>query len=121
MKPDDMPDLCTGEIWYLPSPVGEGTFVYNAHKETACRGRNCALHNPSYHQLCEAPLRWLYEPGEGGYMERLCEHGAWHQDPDDLEFHRKFNGGDNPRPMREGSGCPCECRRFCSCQWMPPF
>lgn len=117
----DMPGLPKGEIWYLPSPEGEGTFVYNGHPRSACKGHSCALHDPSYHQLSEAPLRWMYEPGDGGYMERLCEHGNWHQDPDDLDYHVRVNGGDNPRPMELGRGCPCECRSFCRCRWMPEF
>lgn len=123
--PDDMPDLPKGGIWFMPSPSGGGTVVYNAHPAGACAGRGCALHGPSDHWMRDMPLRWVH-PGDeadgekrSGYMERLCPHGLWHWDPDDRAFQEK--AGWKTRPAREGFGCECECKGLCSCEWMPPF
>lgn len=57
--------------------------LVNVHSYTQCEGRHCCLHNPSDHPLRDAPRNWR---GELGIMERLCEHGIGHPDPDDLAY-----------------------------------
>lgn len=55
------------------------------HPATACEGGWCCIHNPSEHRLAEAPLNWR---SDRGLMERFCEHGVGHPDPDDLAWKR---------------------------------
>lgn len=56
------------------------------HKENACRGRHCSVHNPSDHPLNKAPLHWR---ADRALMERICEHGIGHPDPDGLAYSNK--------------------------------
>ena len=64
-------------------------YVLNTHRKTDCLGPNCAIHNPSDHPLKDAPLNWR---ADRRLMERICEHGVGHPDPDDLAFKRKMRG-----------------------------
>ena len=66
----------------LPTEVVE-QFVLRTHRADACTGRNCVIHNPSDHPLKDAPLNWR---GDRGLMERICDHGVGHPDPDDIAY-----------------------------------
>lgn len=55
----------------------------NVHSETSCAGQNCCIHNPSDHPLADRPLLWR---DDRRIMERVCEHGIGHPDPDDAAF-----------------------------------
>ena len=61
----------------------DGTILTGVHMPDECLGPNCCIHNPSDHPLRETPLAWL---GEIRAMFRVCEHGYFHPDPDDLAF-----------------------------------
>ncbi len=63
---------------------------FYAHGKAQCSGDNCCIHNPSDHVLKDAPYWWR---GDLGLMERLCEHGIGHPDPDSLA-HIRREGGD---------------------------
>ena len=70
--------------------TGVGQRLANVHSPGACAGRNCVIHNPSDHHMRGWPTNWRH----GGFgdimpphMERMCEHGVGHPDPDDLAFH----------------------------------
>jgi len=97
-------------VWWLPGPGG-GTVVWGAHEGADCSGA-CALHGPSAHWARGMPLRWSFEEGRGGRMERLCPHGVWHADPDDMAFRRRRG---LPRDWVwadsacRGCGCGCAC------------
>ncbi len=54
------------------------------HDEEDCSGK-CAIHNPSDHILKEARTHWR---DDRALMERICEHGIGHPDPDDLAYHQ---------------------------------
>lgn len=54
--------------------------LYAVHNESLCKGRHCSLHNRSDHVLRHAPQHWR---SDRGFMERICEHGCGHPDPDD--------------------------------------
>lgn len=51
------------------------------HNEDVCEGENCPIHNPSDHPLKDAPTHWR---DDMRIMERICEHGIGHPDPDGL-------------------------------------
>lgn len=53
------------------------------HHRTHCRGRYCAVHNPSNHHMKDWPQQFepkLYE------MYRICPHGHKHHDPDHIDY-----------------------------------
>ncbi len=54
------------------------------HNKENCSG-NCVIHNPSDHTLKYAPTHWR---DDRALMERICEHGIGHPDPDDLVYHK---------------------------------
>ena len=62
--------------------------LINIHPETACAGRYCVIHNPSDHPLRDATMIWR---SDKGIMERLCEHGIGHDDPDDYAYRRTID------------------------------
>ena len=57
--------------------------VLVTHDSTECALEVCCLHHPSDHPLASAPLRWRHDLE---YMERVCEHGIGHPDPDSLAY-----------------------------------
>ena len=61
------------------------------HLPEACDGQTCCIHNPSSHALDTAPLNWRSDMRT---MERVCQHGIGHPDPDDLAFKRRALGED---------------------------
>lgn len=64
-----------------------GKVVLRTHPEGTCRGESCCIHNPSDHPLNAAPLNWR---ADRQMMERICEHGFGHPDPDDLSYKRSI-------------------------------
>lgn len=59
------------------------------HSPDQCSGEFCSLHNPSAHPLSNAPLNWR---SDRTLMERICEHGIGHPDPDHLAHVRRTRG-----------------------------
>lgn len=64
-------------------------FIY-CHEETQCRGDYCTLHNRSDHPMRSWIQHWR---GDRGIMERICEHGVGHPDPDDFNLRVGFDDG----------------------------
>jgi len=67
-----------------------GQKIY-AHTAGTCAGANCSIHNPSNHALKDAPMNWRKDIS---VMERICDHGVGHPDPDDVNF--RIKNGANP-------------------------
>lgn len=61
------------------------------HDRDQCIGQHCCIHNPSDHALNDRPLNWRQDRH---LMERVCEHGIGHPDPDDLAYKRGKIGDD---------------------------
>lgn len=59
--------------------TGTGQFL-KVHDKGKCGGEHCPIHNPSDHVLKDRPTHWR---DDRGIMERICEHGVGHPDPDD--------------------------------------
>lgn len=53
--------------------------VVRVHPKTQCAGEWCSIHNPSDHPLKDAPQIWREDRR---IMERVCQHGVGHPDPD---------------------------------------
>lgn len=63
--------------------------LINTHEETdECRTRGCCIHNVTNHHMKHWPQNWR---GDRKMMERLCEHGVGHPDPDHLAWYRRHH------------------------------
>jgi predicted house-cleaning noncanonical NTP pyrophosphatase (MazG superfamily) len=74
------------------------------HMREECQGHHCPLHNPSNHVLKDAPLLWR---NDRGLMERMCEHGVGHPDPDDLNYKAMMLGQDTVETEGVHGCCGC--------------
>lgn len=55
-----------------------------AHTAAACAGQvACPIHNRSVHSMRAMTQHWR---GDRGIIERICEHGTGHPDPDQYAF-----------------------------------
>jgi hypothetical protein len=70
--------------------VSGGGFLRKIHKPSACAGQPCCIHNPSAHPLRDAQLHWR---ADRRIMERICEHGIGHPDPDDRKTRSNWAEG----------------------------
>jgi hypothetical protein len=83
--------------------------VWRVHKAAVCAGSHCAIHNPSDHPLKNArrvlrgPDPFSLKPV--GFVERVCEHGSGHSDPDSVAFY-----DNNGHPGTGVHGCDECCR-----------
>lgn len=57
------------------------------HNPDRCEGRSCALHNPSEHNMKDMPMILR----ESTLIERQCEHGVGHPDPDSVLYLNTVN------------------------------
>lgn len=63
------------------SSAGKVTLL--THRKKDCTPP-CAIHSPSWHPLKDAPM--VFRSDKMGMIERQCEHGIGHSDPDSLRF-----------------------------------
>lgn len=63
--------------------------ILTTHGPGQCANEHCCIHNPSDHPLNTAPMNWR---ADRALMERMCEHGVGHPDPDDIAFKAKAYG-----------------------------
>jgi len=80
-----------------------GKVDLSVHERSRCEGEFCCIHNPSDHPLKEAELNWR---ADRRIMERLCECGVGHPDPDDLRF-RVEQLGEDPEYAGIHGCCGC--------------
>lgn len=52
------------------------------HKKASCAGQHCCVHNPSNHYM----VNWRRHLRETGLVERICQHGVGHPDPDSARW-----------------------------------
>lgn len=64
------------------------------HGPEQCAGQICVIHNPSTHHMREWQLHWR---DDRKLMERVCEHGIGHPDPDHLAFVARTKGDEAMR------------------------
>lgn len=69
--------------------TGTGQILRGVHAASRCAGRPCVIHNPSDHRMRGWPTNFrtggLFDI-KPAHMERMCEHGTGHPDPDDAAF-----------------------------------
>ena len=64
-----------------PYTTGTQQHIY-AHEQGQCRGA-CVIHNPSNHHMVSWPTHWR---DDRKLMERICQHGVGHPDPDHIAW-----------------------------------
>lgn len=85
--------------------TGSGQVIKAIHPETEdCRKSGCSIHAPSDHSMKEWPTHWY---AERGMMERVCECGVGHPDPDHIGYIRRTYG-DKAAQIESVHGC-CGC------------
>jgi len=69
---------------------GIGNILHNVHPQIEeCSQNGCVIHAPSEHHLRHMPTSFRYDRQ---MMERICEHGIGHPDPDYLSFIERTQG-----------------------------
>ena len=64
--------------------------ILTTHGSSQCAGEVCCIHNPSDHHMVTWPQHWR---GDRRIMERLCQHGIGHPDPDDFNIRTYRDSG----------------------------
>jgi hypothetical protein len=85
-----------------------GEQLMHVHPASACEGRGspCCIHSPSGHHMRTWPMRWR---AGTRVMERICEHGTGHPDPDHLAYVislSAYNGWQAAHPSCDGCCAP---------------
>lgn len=88
LNPDLVPGLhiIDGEGVFV---TGVGQVLRGVHHATECVGRHCVIHDPSDHHLIGLRTQYRFSGPfdiKPPHMERLCEHGVGHPDPDDAAY-----------------------------------
>lgn len=83
-----------------------GETWHNVHPKAACAGRTCVIHNPSDHSM----VTWPRHLRETGLVERICEHGVGHPDPDSARWMNEnaWEGSRGTWGMHGCDGCCLE-------------
>lgn len=58
------------------------------HTPVHCMGTSCTFHNPSEHKMLDWPVRLRAT----ALIERVCEHGTGHPDPDSAAWKNRQMG-----------------------------
>lgn len=59
-----------------------GNKLINVHEQWQCmKNDSCTIHKPSYHHMRHMKQLWR---NDRKFMERICEHGVGHPDPDEV-------------------------------------
>ena len=76
--------------------TGTGQKVTAVHPRTKeCDQYGCVIHNPSSHHLRHLKTHWR---DDRKLMERICEHGVGHPDPDQMRYLERTLGEDRAGP-----------------------
>jgi hypothetical protein len=78
------------------------------HHNTVCHGQFCVIHNPSDHHL----RHWPMIMRETTLIERHCQHGVGHPDPDSYRALNRIHYGQEDYEYGFGyHGCDGCCKR----------
>jgi hypothetical protein len=58
--------------------------VIATHSRDICKIRPCFIHEPSGHRMRDWPVLFRFD--KMALVERLCEHGVGHPDPDSVHY-----------------------------------
>lgn len=74
----------------------------SVHNKEKCKGRYCCIHNPSNHHMKDWPTNWR---DDRYLMERICDCGVGHPDPDDLAFKKSIGINIETESIHGCCGC----------------
>jgi hypothetical protein len=74
------------------------------HAASQCAGEWCCIHNPSDHPLKDADMVIRLDRTRAP-VERVCEHGTGHPDPDSLAFIISYYGASEADGVHGCDGC----------------
>lgn len=66
-------------------------FDLTIHDPGECAGRPCVFHAPSDHHMRDWPM--VVRVDKHAIVERTCEHGVGHPDPDSLAYYKSIGQG----------------------------
>lgn len=72
------------------------------HDPADCEGRPCCIHNPSDHHMKDWPQHWR---PDRYLMERTCEHGIGHPDPDHVAYMKSVGKWEEADATHGCDGC----------------
>lgn len=78
----DLFELLVASEADLPEGPHEGSY----HSQDKCEGGWCPFHNPSQHKM----NTWPRNIRSSGLVERSCDHGVGHPDPDSVTWLNGF-------------------------------
>lgn len=67
--------------------LSSGQKIMAHHKDVCAAQASCCIHKPSDHHMKNWKMYWR---DDTKVMERICEHGIGHPDPDHLSHQRQF-------------------------------
>lgn len=56
------------------------------HTKDKCAGQRCIFHNPTKHKMRKWPMNLRLDAWAAPLIERICEHGVGHPDPDSVDY-----------------------------------
>jgi len=71
---------------YNESLIDARGVVWQVHSRQICKGP-CTFHRASNHNMLDLPILIR----ETGLVERICEHGVGHPDPDSMRYLNKHS------------------------------
>jgi hypothetical protein len=97
--------------------TGTRQVLTHVHDPSACAEQDhCVIHNPSGHPLVNAPTHWRVQEVVGEedveliqIMQRICSHGVFHPDLDDLIFIAETKGPLAASRAKHHECCEGEC------------
>ena len=98
-----MAKLIENSRWSYDRFTDDSNVVWKVHKRSICAGDFCTIHNPSNHPLKDAEIAIRSDAFKRGLVERFCEHGIGHSDPDSVAFFAKQ--GANGMGVHGCDGC----------------
>jgi hypothetical protein len=90
---------------YWTDDIGQSVMV---HSEDRCSGK-CAIHNPSDHYMSSYPRVW---DDNQKMMTRLCPHGLFHPDPQQIQFFEMLYGPERAKKVTRHTPDDSCCQDF---------
>lgn len=87
----------------------DGSVLTRVHPATQCAGTTCWIHTPTEHAMRDWPINLRTDRGFL-FVERICQHGIGHPDPDQVEFLRARFGAEGASAHLAHGCCGVCCR-----------
>jgi hypothetical protein len=78
--------------------------VNHYHSPLVCAGQRCIFHNPTEHKMRNWPMNLRTDEWAFPLIERICEHGVGHPDPDSVDYMDRQFGYNESEEKQYGFG-----------------